>query len=96
MADFWVRDQGVDYHGWDGCSALETGQASGDSPAGYERRNLTRYETEDAARAAALEHARCQARGCFARGRGAGLARLSEQLLEGRTIGSATEVFSWE
>lgn len=79
MPDFWVSDQGDKYHGWEGCRALEAGQASADSQEGYERRNVTPYESEDAARAAAKEHARCEAPACFARGRGAGLARLSVQ-----------------
>ncbi|MGJ5789148.1 hypothetical protein [Streptomyces griseorubiginosus] len=43
------------------------------------RRNVTRYDSEDAARAAALKHARCEAYACFPRGRGAGLARLEVQ-----------------
>jgi len=80
MAYFWVSDQGDKYHGWEGCWALAAGQASADSQEGYERRNVTRYDSEDAARAAALEHARCEAHGCFARGRGAGLAELSQQV----------------
>lgn len=82
MPDFWVSDPGDKYHGWEGCRALEAGQASADSQEGYERRNVTRYDSEDAARAAAKEHARCEAHACFARGRGAGLARLSEQALK--------------
>ncbi|MBW8793832.1 MAG: hypothetical protein JF597_09620 [Streptomyces sp.] len=82
MAYFWVSDHGDKYHGWEGCWALEAGQTSADSQEGYERHNVTRYESEDAARAAALKHARCEARGCFARGRGAGLDRLSEQALK--------------
>ncbi|MGW3134582.1 hypothetical protein [Streptomyces sp. NPDC001139] len=80
MPDFWVSDQGDKYHGWEGCRALQAGQASADSQEGYERRNVTRYDNEDAARAAALKHARCEAHACFARGRGAGLARLSAQV----------------
>jgi hypothetical protein len=80
MTYFWVSDQGDKYHGWESCWALEAGQASADSHEGYERRSVTRYDSEDAARAAALQHARCEARGCFARGRGAGLAQLSEQV----------------
>ncbi|MFF3963772.1 hypothetical protein ACFYZI_19700 [Streptomyces griseorubiginosus] len=79
MPDFWVSDQGDKYHGWEGCWALEAGQASADSQEGYERRNVTRYDSEDAARAAALKHAMCEAHACFARGRGAGLARLEVQ-----------------
>ncbi|MFE2070461.1 hypothetical protein ACFXDH_50275 [Streptomyces sp. NPDC059467] len=82
MTYFWVSDQGDKYHGWESCWALEAGQASADSQEGYERRNVTRYDSEEAARAAALKHARCEARGCFARGRGTGLARLSEQVLK--------------
>ncbi|MFJ9245275.1 hypothetical protein [Streptomyces sp. NPDC101776] len=69
MPDFWVSDQGDKYHGWEGCRALE----------GH---NVTRYDTEDAARSAATKHARCEAHACFARGRGAGLARLPEQALK--------------
>lgn len=80
MTYFWVSDQGDKYHGWESCWALQAGQTAADSQEGYERRNVTRYDSEDAARAAALKHARCEARGCFARGRGAGLARLSEQV----------------
>ncbi|WP_405987987.1 hypothetical protein [Streptomyces sp. NBC_00986] len=82
MPDFWVSEQGDKYHGWEGCRALAAGQASADSQEGYERHNVTRYDSEAAARAAAKEHARCEAHACFARGRGAGLARLSEQALE--------------
>lgn len=93
MPDFWVSDRGDRYHGWEGCRALEAGQASADSQEGYARHNVTRFDSEDAARAAAKEHARCEARGCFARGRGAGLARLAEQALKesGRSeLASAT------
>ncbi|QIY66438.1 hypothetical protein HEP85_39170 [Streptomyces sp. RPA4-2] len=82
MPDFWVSGQGDKYHGWEGCRALEGGQASADSQEGYERHNVTRYDNEDAARTAAKKHARCEAHACFARGRGAGLARLSEQALK--------------
>lgn len=78
MAYFWVSDLGDKYHGWEDCWALEAGQSSADSQEGYERRHVTRYDSEDAARTAALQHARCDARGCFARGRGAGLAGLPE------------------
>jgi hypothetical protein len=69
MPDFWVSDQSDKYHGWEGCRALE----------GH---NVTRYDSEDAARSAATKHARCEAHACFARGRGAGLARLSHQALK--------------
>ncbi|MGV9560922.1 hypothetical protein [Streptomyces sp. NPDC003480] len=82
MPDFWVSDEGDKYHGWEGCRALQAEQASADSQEGCERRNVTRYGSEDAARAAAKEHARCEAHACFARGRGAGLAQLSEQALK--------------
>ncbi len=82
MPDFWVSDKGARYHGWEGCGALEAERVPADSQEGYERRAVRWYDSEDAARAAAKEHARCEAHACFARGRGAGLARLSVQVLK--------------
>jgi hypothetical protein len=63
MTYFWVSDQGDKYHGWEGSWALAARQSSADSQQGYVRRDVTRYDSEDAAR-----------------GRGAGLAGLSEQV----------------
>ncbi|MEV7322021.1 hypothetical protein [Streptomyces sp. NPDC093970] len=76
MRYFWVSERGDKYHGWDGCPALRAEQTAAGSGEGHERLGVTRYDGEDAARAAALEHARCEAHACFARGRGTGLALL--------------------
>ncbi len=76
---YFVAGRGDKYHGWPGCWALKAGQASADSQEGYERQPVQSFDSEDDARDAALEHARCEVRACFARGRGLGLAALSEE-----------------
>ena len=76
---YFVAGRGDKYHGWPGCWALKAGQASADSQEGYERQPVQSFDSEDEARDAALEHARCEVQGCFARGRGLGLAALSEE-----------------